>query len=178
MAKVKNPNPEAITEQKDAVVESTVHLIVFKLGTEEYGIRIEQVKEVTITPEITRMPKTPEFIKGVANIRGDIIAIMDLEERFNILAPLSDSDSYNLNTYTLAIEAKDYVIGIIVRDMPQSLTIPVSKIDKTPAFIQDLNINDNYIEGIGKLGSRLIIVLDIFKILTHEEVKQLKPTKK
>ena len=58
--------------------------------------------------------------------------------------------------------------------MPQSLTIPVSKIDKTPAFIQDLNINDNYIEGIGKLGSRLIIVLDIFKILTHDEIQQLK----
>ncbi len=73
-----------MSEQKDVVSEPAVHLIVFKLGTEEYGIRIEQVKEVTITPEITRMPKTPAFIKGVANIRGDIIAIMDLEERFNI----------------------------------------------------------------------------------------------
>jgi purine-binding chemotaxis protein CheW len=168
----KQQNPEEITEQKDVAVESTVHLIVFRLGSEEYGIRIEQVKEVTITPEITRMPKTPSFIKGVANIRGEIIAIMDLEERFNINAGRSvGSLDYS---YTLAIEAKDYTIGIIVRDMPQSLTIPVSKIDKAPAFIQDLNINDNYIEGIGKLGSRLIIVLDIFKILTHDEVQQLK----
>ena len=168
----KQQNPEEISEQKDVTVESTVHLIVFRLGSEEYGIRIEQVKEVTITPEITRMPKTPVFIKGVANIRGEIIAIMDLEERFNINAgsPVSGLAS----SYTLAIEAKDYTIGIIVRDMPQSLTIPVSKIDKAPAFIQDLNINDNYIEGIGKLGSRLIIVLDIFKILTHDEVQQLK----
>jgi purine-binding chemotaxis protein CheW len=167
----KQQNPEEITEQKDVAVESTVHLIVFKLGTEEYGIRIEQVKEVTITPEITRMPKTPEFIKGVANIRGEIIAIMDLEERFKIRTEGLDSGSRN--SFTLAIEAKDYTIGIIVRDMPQSLTIPVSKIDKAPAFIQDLNINDNYIEGIGKLGSRLIIVLDIFKILTHDEVQLL-----
>jgi purine-binding chemotaxis protein CheW len=149
-----------------------VHLIVFRLGTEEYGIRIEQVKEVTITPEITRMPKTPEFIKGVANIRGDIIAIMDLEERFGIRTGAYDS---GWKPYTLAIEAKDYTYGMIVRDMPQSLTIPVSKIDVAPAFIQDLNINDNYIEGIGKLGSRLIIVLDIFKILTQEEVQQLQP---
>jgi purine-binding chemotaxis protein CheW len=61
--------------------------------------------------------------------------------------------------------------------MPQSLTIPVSKIDKAPTFLQDLNINDNYIEGIGKLGSRLIIVLDIFKILTHDEINQLNPEK-
>lgn len=168
----KQQNPEEITEQKDVAVETTVHLIVFKLGTEEYGIRIEQVKEVTITPEITRMPKTPDFIKGVANIRGEIIAIMDLEERFKISPEGYDTE--NRNSFTLAIEAKDYTIGIIVRDMPQSLTIPVSKIDKAPAFIQDLNINDNYIEGIGKLGSRLIIVLDIFKILTHDEVQQLK----
>lgn len=168
----KQQNPEEISEQKDVAVESTVHLIVFRLGTEEYGIRIEQVKEVTITPEITRMPKTPVFIKGVANIRGEIIAIMDLEERFHINSGRAGDDKYT--SYTLAIEAKDYTIGIIVRDMPQSLTIPVSKIDKTPAFIQDLNINDNYIEGIGKLGSRLIIVLDIFKILTHDEVQQLK----
>ncbi|MFC5270324.1 chemotaxis protein CheW [Adhaeribacter terreus] len=168
----KKQNPEEITEQKDVAMEATVHLIVFKLGSEEYGIRIEQVKEVTITPEITRMPKTPDFIKGVANIRGDIIAIMDLEERFRIRSSHPDPD---MTTYTLAIEAKDYTIGIIVRDMPQSLTIPVSKIDKTPAFIQDLNINDNYIEGIGKLGSRLIIVLDIFKILTHDEIQMLKP---
>ena len=165
---------DEISEQKDVVGESTVHLIVFKLGTEEYGIRIEQVKEVTITPEITRMPKTPEFIKGVANIRGDIIAIMDLEERFSIRLPENQAPS---TSYTLAIEAKDYTIGIIVRDMPQSLTIPVSKIDKAPTFLQDLNINDNYIEGIGKLGSRLIIVLDIFKILTHDEINQLNPEK-
>lgn len=165
----KQNKTEEVSEQKDLVAESTVHLIVFKLGSEEYGIRIEQVKEVTVTPEITRMPKTPEFIKGVANIRGDIIAIMDLEERFSIRT----ADGAGTTSYTLAIEAKDYTIGIIVRDMPQSLTIPVSKIDKTPTFLQDLNINDNYIEGIGKLGGRLIIVLDIFKILTHDEINQL-----
>ena len=161
-----------LNEQHDPIVETSVHLIVFKLGQEEYGIRIEQVKEVTVTPEITRMPKTPAFIKGVANIRGDIIAIMDLEERFNIKHPKGKIS--NTETYTLAIDTKEYMIGLIVRDMPQSLTIPVSKIDKTPAFIQDLNIHNNYIEGIGKLGDRLIIVLDIFKILTNDEIQQLK----
>jgi purine-binding chemotaxis protein CheW len=171
MTKQQHPEETPAKEQKEAVAESTVHLIVFRLGSEEYGIRIEQVKEVTITPEITRMPKTPDFIKGVANIRGDIIAIMDLEERFGIMPEERDIDK---STYTLAIEAKDYIIGLIVRDMPQSLTLPVSKIDKTPAFIQDLNINDNYIEGIGKIGDRLIIVLDIFKILSHDEVQQIK----
>ena len=150
-----------------------VHLIVFKLGDEEYGIRIEQVKEVTITPEITRMPKTPAFIKGVANIRGDIIAIMDLEERFQIRTAKRDEQAPR-HTYTLALEARDYTIGLIVRDVPQSLTLPVSKLDKTPAFIQDININENFIEGIGKIEGRLIIVLDILRILSADEVQQLK----
>ncbi|PIQ20413.1 MAG: chemotaxis protein CheW [Cytophagales bacterium CG18_big_fil_WC_8_21_14_2_50_42_9] len=156
---------------KDNSLEPNVHLIVFKLGAEEYGIRIEQVKEVTITPDITRMPKTPAFIKGIANIRGDIIAIMDLEERFRITPVLNNAGQKH--TYTLALEAKDYTIGLIVREVPQSLTIPVSKMDKTPAFIQDININENYIEGIGKIDGRLIIVLDILKILTNEEIQQL-----
>jgi purine-binding chemotaxis protein CheW len=164
---------EDVKNRREAAVEPVVHLIVFKLGEEEYGIRIEQVKEVTITPEITRMPKTPSFIKGVANIRGDIIAIMDLEERFQIRTAKPDPAGTR-HTYTLALEARDYTIGLIVRDVPQSLTLPVSKLDKTPAFIQDININENFIEGIGKIEGRLIIVLDILRILSAEEAQQLK----
>lgn len=168
-------NPDEISAKSSIDMESKVHLIVFKLGSEEYGIRIEQVKEVTLTPEIARMPKTPPFIKGVANIRGDIIAVMDLEERFHITpeAALTEGTKIKRNTYTLVLEAKEYTIGLLVREVPQSLTLPISRIEKTPSFIQDININDNYIEGIGKLGNRLIIVLDIHKILTYEEVEQL-----
>lgn len=167
-------SPDDISEKKEINNEARLHLIVFKLGLEEYGIRIEQVKEVTITPEIARMPKTPPFIKGVANIRGDIIAVLDLEERFNIkpAVPVDGEKSYQ-NTYTLVLESKEYTLGLLVREVPQSLTLPISKIEKTPSIIQDININDNYIEGIGKLGNRLIIVLDIQRILTSEETEQL-----
>lgn len=165
---------EELRTRRDHKVEPMVHLIVFKLGEEEYGIRIEQVKEVTVTPEIARMPKTPKFIKGIANIRGDIIAIMDLEERFSIPPPEGETIRNYKNTYTLALEASDYTMGLIVREMPQSLTLPISQIDKTPAFIQDLNINENFIEGIGKINGRLIIVLDILRILTSDEIQQLK----
>jgi purine-binding chemotaxis protein CheW len=160
-----------IRDKKETAIEVKVHLIVFKLGNEEYGVRIDQVKEVTITPEITRMPKTPSFIKGVSNIRGDIIAIMDLEERFRIAPAQGPAKAH---TYTLVIEAKDYTMGFIVREVPQSLSLPVSSIDKAPSFIQDVNINENFIEGIGKYEERLIIVLDIYKILTSEEVLELK----
>ncbi len=151
--------------------EPLIHLIVFKLGKEFYGIKIEQVKEVTVTPNITRMPRTPDFVKGVANIRGDIIAIMNLEERFGI-SP-ENMDVPGSLTYTLVIEAKEYSIGVVVREVPQSLNLAVSKMDKTPSFLQDIAIQENYIEGIAKVDSRLIIVLDMYKILSSDEIKQL-----
>ncbi|WP_299699959.1 chemotaxis protein CheW [uncultured Pontibacter sp.] len=161
------------TAKPETTKEEMIHLIVFKLGSEEYGIKIEQVKEVTVTPSVTRMPRTPDFIKGVANIRGDIIAIMNLEERFGIRpAPVSDDFNPNI-TYTLVIEAREYSIGVIVREVPQSLNLSMTKIDKTPSFLQDINIHENYIEGIAKVNNRLIIVLDMYKILTQDEIRAL-----
>jgi purine-binding chemotaxis protein CheW len=166
------PAAEA-TAKPEAAKEETIHLIVFKLGSEEYGIKIEQVKEVTVTPSVTRMPRTPDFIKGVANIRGDIIAIMNLEERFGIRpAPIAPDLNPDI-TYTLVIEAREYSIGVIVREVPQSLNLSMTKIDKTPSFLQDISIHENYIEGIAKVNNRLIIVLDMYKILTQDEIRAL-----
>lgn len=162
-------------ESKEKLSEVQVPLIVFKLGSEEYGIRIEQVKEVTITPSITRMPKTPPFIKGVANIRGDIVAIMDLEERFNVRSIPNDEAEENRKnqTYTLVVERDNYTIGLVVKEVPQTLNLSQGLIDKAPSLLQDLNVNEKYIDGIGKLEGRLIIILDIYKILSFEEEKQL-----
>ncbi|WP_242919311.1 chemotaxis protein CheW [Pontibacter liquoris] len=166
-------NPGDAASERQPAMEVMVHLIVFKLGAEEYGIKIEQVREVTVTPGITRMPRTPDFVKGVANIRGDIIAIMSLEDRFGIRpAPMPEDVNPNLS-YTLVIEARDYKIGVMVREVPQSLNLPMSKIDKAPSFLQDIGIHENYIEGIAKVDNRLIIVLDMLRILTNDEVLQL-----
>lgn len=166
------PESEGTSDKKTSKQEPIIQLIVFRLGEEEYGIRIEQVKEVTITPEVARMPKTPPFVKGIANLRGDIIAIIDLEERFNLR---HSGESLPNVSYTLAIEAKDYTIGIVVREVPQPLSIPISIIEKAPEFIQDINIHDKYIEGIAKVGGRIIVVLDMLKLLTPSEIMQLQP---
>ncbi|GAB3648587.1 chemotaxis protein CheW [Hymenobacter agri] len=151
-----------------------VQLIVFRLGDEDYGIRIEQVKEVTVTPEVARMPKTPPFIKGIANLRGDIIAIMDLEERFRLRPagrPLPE------RSYTVAVEAADYTLGLVVREVPRPFTLPLSQIEPAPEFVQDSSTRDKYLEGIAKLPEGgIIIVLDMRKLLTPSEVMKL-PTK-
>lgn len=151
-----------------------VQLIVFRLGDEDYGIRIEQVKEVTVTPEVARMPKTPPFIKGIANLRGDIIAIIDLEERFRLRPagrPLPE------RSYTVAVEAADYTLGLVVREVPRPFTLPLSQIEPAPEFVQDSSTRDKYLEGIAKLPEGgIIIVLDMRKLLTPSEVMKL-PTK-
>ncbi|WP_299759669.1 chemotaxis protein CheW [uncultured Pontibacter sp.] len=166
--KRKSSAAEAASEQ---VNSEMVHLIVFRLGTEEYAIRIDQVKEVTVTPNVTRMPRTPDFVKGVANIRGDIIAIIDLEKRFNI-RPNPEVEGA-ATSYTLVVEAEEYSIGVDVKEVPQSLNLALTKIDKTPSFLQDVSVNENFIEGIAKTDKRLIIVLDMHKILTQDEINQL-----
>ncbi|RYF05857.1 MAG: purine-binding chemotaxis protein CheW, partial [Deltaproteobacteria bacterium] len=155
-----------------AAPEAVVQLIVFRLGDEDYGIRIEQVKEVTVTPEVVKMPKTPPFIKGIANLRGDIIAIVDLEERFQLRPggrPVPDF------SYTLAVEAADYTLGLMVREVPRPLTIPVSFIEPAPEFVQDSGQRDKYLEGIAKLPNSegVIIVLDMAKLLTPSEIMRL-----
>jgi purine-binding chemotaxis protein CheW len=155
-----------------AAPEAVVQLIVFRLGDEDYGIRIEQVKEVTITPEVVKMPKTPPFIKGITNLRGDIIAVVDLEERFQLRPagrPVPDF------SYTLAVEAPDYTLGLIVREVPRPVTIPVSAIEPAPEFVQDSGQREKYLEGIAKLpgGQGVIIVLDMPKLLTPSEIMRL-----
>ena len=105
---------------------------MFRLGEEEYGIRIEQVKEVTITPGQSReCPKRPAFVKGITNLRGDIIARLSTWKNDFSCAPLprpptedaTDNAAPASPTYTMAIEAKEYTIGIMVREVPQPLSV-------------------------------------------------------
>ena len=169
MAETEVPAPIAKAER--AKPAELVQLIVFRLGDEDYGIRIEQVKEVTVTPDVARMPKTPPFIKGIANLRGDIIAILDLEERFHLRPagrPVPE------RSYTIAVEAADYVLGLMVREVPRPLTMPLSQIEPAPEFVQDSSTRDKYLEGIAKLPEGgIIIVLDMRKLLTPSEVMRL-----
>ena len=168
MAEKELATPAAKNER--AKPAEMVQLIVFRLGDEDYGIRIEQVKEVTVTPDVARMPKTPPFIKGIANLRGDIIAIIDLEERFQLRPagrPLPE------RSYTVAVEAADYTLGLMVREVPRPLTLPLSQIEATPEFVQDSATRDKYLEGIAKIPEGIIIVLDMRKLLTPSEIMRL-----
>lgn len=164
---------EQIKTTADAKKAGSFQIIVFKQGNEEYALSIDQIKEVVITPTITRMPQTLPYIKGVANIRGNIIAILDLEEKFNIKR---SDDQHNGNHYTLVVESEDFKMGVLVREVPNTLTISASDFDESMNIITDVTSESNYVKGIVKIQGRLIILIDIFKVINQDVMSALRKT--
>ncbi|UII33337.1 chemotaxis protein CheW [Fulvivirga ulvae] len=149
--------------------------VTFKLAGGDYAVNIEYVKEVTITPKVSKMPRTPFFIKGVANVRGDLIAIVDLEERFGLKSSsLKVKDVSEPETYTMVIDADTYTIGFIVKEMPNTLVLNESQIDRSADVIEKAKFKNKYITGLGKLGDgNLVVLLDILKVLSKKEIQEV-----
>jgi purine-binding chemotaxis protein CheW len=168
-ARIDEKNMHSVSEKSKML--SSFQLIVFKLGSEEYGLVIDQIKEVVITPPISPIPLTPKYIKGVANIRGNILAIIDLEERFglNQSEQIQNNKSHN---YTLVIESEDFKMGILVKEVPNTLTVTTEDIDNSPNIIYDSGFEKNYLQGIVKENNRMIILIDVYKIISKEDVQQ------
>jgi purine-binding chemotaxis protein CheW len=150
----------------------SLQIVVFKLGNEEYGLHIDQIKEVVLTPNITRMPQTPSYVKGVANVRGNVIAIFDLEDRFNLVRTIQEQAS----KYTLVVESDEVKMGLLVTDVPNTVTVNAADLDQSVGIIGDANVETNYIKGIIKTNNRLIILIDIFKVIDQEVTSSLKKT--
>jgi len=163
---------EAIQEPTVAgTVSGNFQIIVFKQGEEEYALHIDQIKEVVITPNITRMPQTPSFVRGVANIRGNIIAIVDLEDMFGLKRTNANALGKN---FTLVVESEDLKMGILVHEVPNTLTVSAKDFDESVNIVNDSRVSSNYIRGIIKSGQRLIILIDIFKVIDHELIHTLR----
>ncbi len=160
---------EVASEVQKKEVGKRIQLISFKLGSEEYALPIDQIKEVVLTPRIARMPHSPEYIKGVANIRGNIIAILDLEQKFGLTSPEKE-ELANLSNYVLVIENEVFKVAILVKEVPNTLTVNSTDIDDTSNFIQYSTLDEKTIRGVVKLGSRLIILIDIQKMMEIDNI--------
>lgn len=155
---------EAENHQKEKEHSELMQLIIFKLAGEEYGLSIDQIKEVVLTPRVAKMPQTPPYIKGVANIRGNIIAIMDLEQKFGLGEGL-DIDGHN---YTLVVENEVFKIGVLVKNVPNTLTIEVDDIDKASTFVQYTSLDASCLLGVVNVGNRMIVLIDMVKLIETE----------
>ena len=150
--------------EDEKIVESSELLIVFQLGKEEYALKIEQVKEVVLTPNISSIPHEDKHILGVANVRGNVIAVIDLALRFGLV---DESRVGKEGAYTLVIESQDYKVGLFVESVPNTISVIESEIESASAVVSG-DRRDSYIQGIIKIDDRMIMLMDIFSFLDIE----------
>ena len=148
-------------------MEKDLQVVGFRIGSETFGVRIGSVREIVRVPEITAVPNAPETIEGVINLRGKIIPVMDLRKRFGNREGIQ-SDKKNR---ILVVELDKRLLGLIVNSASEVIKIPPSEIE--PPGTDFAEGESNYVTGVGKLNGRLIILLDIEKLLHRPEFKRL-----
>lgn len=145
--------------------EEYEHLVTFRLAEETYGIPITLVQEIIRFCEVTQIPRSAEYVRGVVNLRGRIVPVIDLRKRLQ----LPDVEATS-GTRIIVVEVEKGVVGMIVDSVAQVLRIPVSQIEPPSELVAD--VETDFLRGIGRLGEDLIILLDLVRALTMSSVNE------
>lgn len=151
----------SVREERKAV-EATEHLATFFLSGEEYGVDVRLVQEIIRVSEITQVPRAPGFIKGVINLRGRIIPVIDLKRKLG----LGEVSEAARTSRIVVVKVKERLVGLLVDGASQVLKVPVASIEAAPEEV--VEIDANYLRGVAKLENRLIILMDLTKVLALE----------
>jgi len=143
-----------------------LQLVTFKVDNEEFAVDILKVQEINKMINITHIPNAPPFVEGVINLRGKIIPIVDLRKRLGF-----EGKSYDKSTRIIVIELEGIVLGFIVDSVSEVLRISDSTVEPPPALVA--GVESDYIEGVGKLDNRLLILLELKKIFSASDRKEL-----
>jgi purine-binding chemotaxis protein CheW len=144
-----------------------VKVIVFALGTEEYGVEVEKVRTIERMQPITRVPKTLPFIKGVINLRGIVVPIIDLRERFGM-----PQKEYSENTRIIIVAANDLEVGLIVDSANDVIDVDSDAINDPPEIVG--GIRAKYLRGVARVSEeRLLVLLSLSHVLSKSEIIQL-----
>ncbi|HJA79994.1 chemotaxis protein CheW [uncultured Desulfovibrio sp.] len=146
--------------------DELLQLVTFSIGEEEFGVNILKVQEIIRTMEITKVPRAPDFVEGVINLRGKVIPIIDLRRRFG-LAPRG----HDKNTRIIVIEINNIIVGFVVDAVSEVLRIPASTVEPPPPVVA--GVESDYVSGVGKLQDRLLIMLDLDRLLSSEDMEAL-----
>ncbi|MGQ9455678.1 MAG: chemotaxis protein CheW [Armatimonadota bacterium] len=149
-----------------ALDEASEQLVVMKLANEFYGVDIGAVNTIIRMQEVTAIPRTPDFVEGVINLRGSIIPIVDLRKRFGL--PVGEITKASR---IVVVEANGQIIGMIVDAVVETLRLPLNAIEPPSPVVS--TVDTAYVRGVGKLDGRLIILLDLSKLLTSSEFEAL-----
>jgi len=161
---------ETMDQAVKAMADREGKYLTFTLADEEYGIGILKIKEIIGMMPVTSVPKTPAFVKGVINLRGKVIPVLDLRLRFGI-----EEIDYTERTCIIVVEVEGQAgrveIGIVVDSVSEVLNIKGSEIEDTPAF--GTKLDTDFILGMAKMEGGIKILLDIDSVLATREVEAL-----
>ena len=135
-----------------------LHIVGFQIGRETYGVPIASLHEIVRVPEITAVPDAPDYLEGVINLRGKIVSVMDLRKRFG-----QKQAALKRQNRILVVEHAGRLAGLIVDSASEVLKIPADAVEAPPAVFQDGGLN--CVTGLGKVGGRLVVLLDMSKLL-------------
>ncbi len=148
-------------QEQRAAAEAMEHLATFSLDREEYGVEVRLVQEIRRVSEITVVPRAPEFVRGVINLRGRILPVVDLKKKLGL-----GEVAIGKASRIVVVRLRDRLLGLLVDGASQVLKVPVSRIEPAPDEV--LNKGGDTIRGVAKLETRLVILLDLPKVLAHE----------
>jgi purine-binding chemotaxis protein CheW len=137
-------------------------IVVFELGSESFGVEIAKVESIIKMQAITQLPHVPSFVEGVTNLRGKVLPVIDLRKRFGLLAREADK-----NSRMIVVRIDQTEVGMIVDGVSEVLTILEGTVEAAPAITS--TVNSAFITGIAKLDQRLVILLDLNRVLKGEE---------
>jgi purine-binding chemotaxis protein CheW len=149
-------------------MNAELHIVGFKVGRETYGVPITSLHEIVRVPEITAVPDAPDYIEGVINLRGKIVSVIDLRKRFG-----EPETKLNRRNRILVVEHRGRLSGLIVDSASEVLKIPAAEVEPSPTVLQDGGLN--CVTGLGKYQGRLIVLLDMSKLLENSGARKTEP---
>ncbi|PID76762.1 MAG: chemotaxis protein CheW [Deltaproteobacteria bacterium] len=158
------------TGQK-TVIEDSMQLVGFSIGTELFGVEILKVREIIRDAAITSIPNSPAFVEGVINLRGNIIPVIDLRKRLNLLQKKAEEDEEKV--WILILEIEGRITGFRVDSVTKVLKILTKTIEPPPEIVT-AGLESQYIDGVCEIDERLLILLNFGRILHTDEIKHLK----
>lgn len=154
----------ADTEPEDGeLLADEVQLVTFKVDNEEYGVDIMQVQEIIRLGKVVRVPGAPPFVEGIMDLRGKVLPVVDLRRRFHL-----EPREHDATSRVVVINIADMTLGLIVDSITEVLRLPTSTIEPPPRIVA--GIDARFLKGIGRVDKRLLILLDLDRIFSEEEI--------
>ncbi|MGH9943000.1 MAG: chemotaxis protein CheW [Pyrinomonadaceae bacterium] len=146
-----------------------LHLVTFRVGSELYGLPISAVQEIVRVPQVAHIPQAPEFVEGVINLRGRVITVVCMRKRLGAPGASGvEAGMRDRKSRILVVEAAGRLVGVVVDEVAEVLKLSADRVEQAPAMVAGLG--NEYLNGVGKLEEELLILLDIDKILSAEQL--------